>query len=148
MLNSIELLNPPRQSSNTTPEASKSINRSNSLKTKRKRGAKEKRKIKYVMPCVNGWKLNIKSLIALWEDLSTNCNFYHLIQKRLNQDCLENYFSVIRASNGSNDNPTLSRFRTIIKSQIITSDVKASVHSNCIDDGTPMLERLLKDQQV
>ena len=39
------------------------------------------------LPCLNGWKISIKSLLSLWADLKTNHDFQFLLTNRLNQDC-------------------------------------------------------------
>ena len=48
------------------------------------------------LPCIEGWKLAIASMTMLWEDLSENHQVAFLLTNRCNQDCLENFFSVIR----------------------------------------------------
>ena len=47
-----------------------------------------------VVPCLTGWQISITSLIHLWKELQ-NCGFKYLLTNRLNQDCLENLFSMI-----------------------------------------------------
>ena len=52
-----------------------------------------------VVPCLVGWQISIKSLLAIWEDLHDN-GFKYFLTNRLNQDCLENLFSFIRGRHG------------------------------------------------
>ena len=122
MFQSLELVNPPKRVAKSSSATSKSKH-ANSKKrkgstrknnSKGNKALKKKKETKYVLPCINGWKFNIISLIEIWRDLNSNYKFEHLIQNRLNQDCIENYFSIIRGSNGSNDNPTSARFQTLI----------------------------------
>ena len=47
--------------------------------------------------CVDGWILTINSVICLFQDLRENYGFKFLLTNRLNQDALENHFSVIRS---------------------------------------------------
>ncbi len=44
------------------------------------------------LPCLEGWKLSITSLLALWDDLHGDCGYEFLLTNRLNQDCAENLF--------------------------------------------------------
>ena len=48
-----------------------------------------------ILPCLDGWKRNIIALKLLWQDLSENCGFKFLFSERLNQKCLENFFTRI-----------------------------------------------------
>ena len=63
------------------------------------------------LPCIFGWKLSIMSLLEIWKLLSTEKSYQFLLTSRLNQDCVENLFSVIRGSGGHRDNPNVSEFR-------------------------------------
>ena len=58
-----------------------------------------------------GWQMNIHALLALWQTLHTQYNVKFLLTSRLNQDCVENLFSVIRAKGGPRDNPDAGQFR-------------------------------------
>ena len=53
-----------------------------------------------VLPCLEGWKMCINSLLQLWEFLENSHNLKFLLTNRLNQDCLDNFFSVIRNRGG------------------------------------------------
>ncbi|GFO40529.1 transposable element p transposase-like protein [Plakobranchus ocellatus] len=50
--------------------------------------------------CLEGWKLTISCVKMLWDDVRENYGFRYLLTDRLNQDCLENLFSVIRGKGG------------------------------------------------
>ena len=56
------------------------------------------------VPCLTGWKISINSLKSLWHELS-NENFSFLLTNRLNQDCAENLFSIIRGKGGGKGQP-------------------------------------------
>jgi len=61
--------------------------------------------------CLKGWKMGIKALLQLWEVLHEEYGIKFLLTNRLNQDCVENLFSVIRAKMGPNDRPDAAQFR-------------------------------------
>ena len=48
------------------------------------------------LPWQHGIMCSIKSTRKLYQDLVVNGNFEFLLTSRLNQDCLENYFSGLR----------------------------------------------------
>ena len=48
------------------------------------------------LPCLDGWLLDINALYLLRDDLHNNHNVKSFITNRLNQDCADNLFSVIR----------------------------------------------------
>ncbi|GFN74539.1 transposable element p transposase [Plakobranchus ocellatus] len=85
-------------------------------------------------PCVDGWRMSIWSLEALSTDLFDNYAINYLLTSRLNQDCLENMFSIIRGKGVQRDNPNVVDFKgsflqTVIDHLFVTSDRK-----NCEDD--------------
>ena len=63
-----------------------------------------------VVSCIVGWQISIISLMALWKDLQ-NSGFKYLLTNRLNQDCLENVFSILRSKGRFRDNPDPQQFR-------------------------------------
>ena len=76
-------------------------------------------------PCFEGMVTSLRSVLGLFEEERTNNDYknnlkessksrdksYFLLTSRLNQDPLENFFSVIRQKNGYNRNPTTKNFR-------------------------------------
>ena len=94
------------------------------------------------LPCVEGWKLNISSLKRLWSDLSTKYGYKFILTNRLNQDCLENFFSSVRNSGGNNESPTAPQFMNLIKNLITNNIMQQGGGGNCATDSTPMLNIL------
>ena len=47
------------------------------------------------LPCLHGWQLNIASISRLWAALRSEYSLKFFITNRLNQDCRENFFSVL-----------------------------------------------------
>ncbi|XP_033502419.2 uncharacterized protein LOC117269502 [Epinephelus lanceolatus] len=62
------------------------------------------------VPCVEGWQHNILCLKMLWCDLRERHQVSFLLTNGLNQDCLENAYSSIRARGGNRDNPDSVQF--------------------------------------
>ena len=86
------------------------------------------------LPCLNGWKISIQSLLSLWADLSMNHDFKFLLTNRLNQDCLENMFSVIRSRRGHGDNPNPQEFLAAFRQIVVDKLLLPSESSNCQAD--------------
>ena len=84
--------------------------------------------------CIRGWKISIQSLLLLWEDLRTNCGFNFLLTGRLNQDLVENLFSVIRGRGGHRDNPDVREFRAAFRQVLFDQMLVPSKSSNCSMD--------------
>ena len=57
-------------------------------------------------PCMNGWVMTINALLCLWDELKSLPNVKYLCTRRINQDPLENCFSVVRSKGGFCDNQT------------------------------------------
>ena len=56
----------------------------------------------------------ITSVKLLWDDMGKQEGVKYLLTSRLNQDCLENLFSIVRAKGGARDNPNAAQFRVAL----------------------------------
>lgn len=86
------------------------------------------------IPCLSGWLMNINALTLLWEILKSEYNFSFLLTSRLNQDSLENLFSVIRGRGGHRDNPDPVHFHSAFKQVLVQNMFVPAPSSNCQDD--------------
>lgn len=91
-------------------------------------------------PVFDGILLTINSLILLYEHLKTfdYTKDQDFLTYRLNQDCLEFFFSVIRRKGGCNTNPSARSFRTIFRSCALNG-LTPSEFSNCENDNDEFL---------
>ena len=96
-----------------------------------------------VIFCIQGWKISINALLGLWQDLHENHNFQFLLTNRLNQDCAENLFSIIRGKGGHRDNPDAREFRAAYRQVVFDQMLMQSVGSNCADDRDSILLSLI-----
>lgn len=90
--------------------------------------------------CISGFQWTINSILMLWEDLQKeNCKF--LLTNFLNQDCLENCFSVVRSRGGYNPTPSIKQMRIALQN-IINIRLPMAVDSgNCeFDDNVENLD--------
>ena len=95
-----------------------------------------------VLPCLEGWKMCINSLLQLWEFLENSHSLKFLLTNRLNQDCLDNFFSVMRNRGGHRDNPNSVEFRADYRAVAIDSLFVKSQNTNCIEDIDSFLLKL------
>ena len=63
-----------------------------------------------------------------------NHDFKFLLTNRLNQDCLENMFSVIRSRRGHGDNPNPQEFLAAFRQIVVDKLLLPSESSNCQAD--------------
>ena len=90
--------------------------------------------------CFNGWVLTITAVVQLFNELTSGEHFSFLLTNRLNQDCLENLFSIIRSRGGHRDNPTANEFRAALK-QVMCSKMMAPLgNQNCESDSDTFLD--------
>ena len=94
------------------------------------------------LPCLSGWKMAIRSLLSLWQDLHNDHAFSYLLTDKLNQDCLENLFSRIRGNAGHVDNPSAQQLRTILRQVMVDQIFIHSEGSNCAEDAGKFLLNL------
>ncbi|GFN84221.1 transposable element p transposase [Plakobranchus ocellatus] len=86
------------------------------------------------LPCIEGWQVSISAALHLVQDLHTNHNIKFLLTSRLNQDCIENLFSVIRGKGGHRDNPDIGQFTSALQQVMVDSLMVASTRKSCKDD--------------
>ena len=91
-----------------------------------------------VVPCIVGWQISIKSLLGLWKELQ-EIGFKYLLTNRLNQDCIENLFSIIRGKGGFRDNPDPQQFRSAFRHVIVDKLFVHGTSANCALDADRIL---------
>jgi hypothetical protein len=98
-------------------------------------------KSKCGVPCINGFQVTITAVTMLFEHLHVH-GFKFLLTNRLNQDCLENHFSIIRGRGGFRDNPDPYFFRTSFRQVLVKHLLCPPQGSNCSNDMTEFLLQL------
>lgn len=86
------------------------------------------------LPCLSGWQMAIKGLLQLWDELHSKYKLSYLLTNRLNQDCLENLFSIIRGKGGHRDNPDACQFRSAFRQVMVDAIMVPSAGANCQED--------------
>lgn len=84
------------------------------------------------MRFVKGWIITINGIKCLYNDVRTTKHI--LFTRRLNQDCLENYFGSIRQQSGNNLNPTPTQFGYAFKKLFFLKYFQHSSEGNCLQD--------------
>ena len=85
--------------------------------------------------------MNIEALKLLREILKVEYSFF-LFTSRLNQDSLENLFSVIRGRGGHRDNPDPVHFHSTFKQVLVQNMFVPAPSSNCEDDSGEYLLKI------
>lgn len=83
--------------------------------------------------CFDCWQITINSVIQLWATLK-NHNFPYLRTRRLNQDCVENFFGSVRQQGGNCLNPTPIQFIRAFKKLFNFKFLEHSETQNCTYD--------------
>lgn len=84
--------------------------------------------------CFDGLVQTISGVKMLFENEVDGQEIHFLLTNRLNQDVLENLFSVYRQKGGYNRNPTVRTLRTIFRTNALNSLMKTSSSANCEPD--------------
>lgn len=84
--------------------------------------------------CIRGWQIAIQSLLMVWECLHAKYGIAYLLTSRLNQDPVENLFSVIRHKGVQRDNPDAGQFRAAIRQCMVDAVMLPGKGKNCIED--------------
>ena len=96
---------------------------------------------------MSGWQLTLSAVVNLWPILNSSHNFEFLLTRRLNQDSLENLFSVIRQRGGNCDNPTSLNFSRLFKQVCCNSLFRPVAGSNCELDSDSLLAAIASHEQ-
>ena len=75
----------------------------------------------------------------MWKFLKEEEKFKYIFTSRLNQDCAENLFSVIRGKGGFRDNPDVGQFKDAFKYVVADKLFVQSSRSNCKVDNDQIL---------
>lgn len=86
-----------------------------------------------ILPCQEGWLLNINALKQLFNDLKSQ-TFKYVFTTRLNQDSIEGLFGMVRGMNGYNQYPDAMTFKNSIKKVICTGIINYSENANSSPD--------------
>ena len=76
--------------------------------------------------------MTIQALLMLWDILHKEHGVSFLLTRRLNQDCIENLFSVIRSKGAARDNPDASQFRAALRQVCPNVQLWNSLHQYLI----------------
>jgi hypothetical protein len=106
-------------------------------KTKKQTSAVE------LAPCFHSLKLSARVVLLLFDELVTQENtLNYLLTRRMNQDPLENFFSIIRRRGGYDRNPTAFSFKNNMRHIFLSNLKSADINGNCEEDDdiflTPM----------
>ncbi len=99
-----------------------------------------KKDVSESVKCLKGWQLSLTAVKELWPILRDQYDFKFLFTRRLNQDPIENLFSIVRQRGGNCTNPTPYNFARILK-QISCDKLLSPVkNGNCEIDLNQVLE--------
>ncbi|KAL4090756.1 hypothetical protein QTP88_025533 [Uroleucon formosanum] len=102
--------------------------------------------------CFSGFTQTINGVLSFFNDEKNNNNIQFLFTNRLNQDTLENLFSIFRQKGGYNKNPTARTIRTSFRSTCVFSLI-TSKGTNCeisqnIDDPALVQDVITPDKII
>ncbi|GFO38621.1 transposable element p transposase [Plakobranchus ocellatus] len=83
---------------------------------------------------MEGWQVSIFAALHLVQDLHTNHDIKFLLTSRLNQDFIENLFSVILRKGGQRDNSNIGQFTSALQQVMVDSLMVASTRKSCKND--------------
>lgn len=91
--------------------------------------------------CFGCWQITINSIMQLWDTLKSY-NFMYVLTRRLNQDCVENFFGSIRQQGGNCLNPTPIQFARAFKKLFSIRFLEQINTTNCAPDKDEMLSEI------
>lgn len=94
--------------------------------------------------CLDGFLWTINSILSLWSELKCQ-GIKYLLTSFLNQDPLENFFSVVRHRGGYNPTPSVRQCRIAIQHNMNIRLQMAVDTGNCQIEDTDLMELPLED---
>lgn len=89
-------------------------------------------------PCFTGLLQTIRGVLLLYNNEAERKSDAYILTRKLNQDIIENLFSIFRQKGGYNPNPTVRTFRTTFRSFAINALLTPAETGNCehsVEDG-------------
>lgn len=83
--------------------------------------------------CKRGWLITIAAVLQMWVQLRVE-GLSFLMTNRLNQDCLQNSFSVIRQKGGFRESPDTEQFKASVKALMTENLMRSGQVTNCEED--------------
>lgn len=102
---------------------------------------KENKDITSTIKCFQGFVITINSFLQLWSYLKTQ-SFSFVLTRRLNQDCLENFFGSLRQQGGNSYNPTPVQFTRAFKKLVCLNYFQHSSSLNCAEEFDVLLSKV------
>lgn len=85
-----------------------------------------------LLPFQKGFLISIRSLLCCYSDLQKTYNIKYIFTARFNQDCLENFFSQIRAVGRTYDHPLPVEFKSRLRLLLMSRNIKdITFNSTC-----------------
>ena len=84
--------------------------------------------------CIKGWQISVNALLGLWQVLHDDFGLSYLLTSRLNQDPLENFFSIIRHKGIQRVNPDAAEFKAAFRQCMVDSIMQPGKNANCKED--------------
>lgn len=94
---------------------------------------------------IKQWQNNITALPLLFDELHQKYDVTELPTKRINQDCIENFFGQIRAKGGASLKPNAMQFGHAFKKLFVTNVLNVSAGTNCESEFCEMLLKIGQD---
>ena len=107
----------------------------------------QSKKFNNSLPCIIGWRNNVKSLLSLAKHLRSTYNVYSIDMHNCNQDCVENFFSRMWSGGGNRDNPSAGEFLAEYRKITVYSLFDPVRGSNCKLDAGEFLLKLTQLQE-
>lgn len=85
-------------------------------------------------PCFDGIVQTVNGILKLYDNEIQETPDAYILTTRLNQDVLENLFSIFRQKGGYNRNPTVKLFRMLFRAQSVNNLIRPPSSSNCETD--------------
>lgn len=102
--------------------------------------------------CIDGMIQSLKAIIQLSKDMFSSydkSNCYYILISRLNQDVIENLFSLVRYTNGCNNNPSISELNSILAKIISVKLINQEFeNTNCEEDDANFLYKDLQSYSL
>ena len=100
------------------------------------------------LPCLVGWRNNLKALLNLSHHLKTKFDIDCISMHNCSQDCVENFFSRMRSGGGNRDNPSAQEFVAEYRKVLVDSLFDPVRGSNCSLDAGDFLLKMQSMQEV
>ncbi|CAK1601293.1 unnamed protein product [Parnassius mnemosyne] len=112
----------------------------NSMRVKNKKNGRD---VTNIIKFINAFNITINSFRQLYQDMKSE-GYDYLLTRRINNDCLENFFGLVRQAGGNCREPSCIQYTRAFRKMFLCQILNLSDATNCTEDFDSILAQFIE----